>query len=126
MSIRTRPPDGRSTGFPSTTIESDGPARSPSLASWPLTVTRPAAIQVSISRREPSPAAASSFCNRSAVGAGSGALDLFFGFWLSDFGFGSRRFHSGRFGSRHDLEVQGLGDLLERRQLFHRAQPEIV
>jgi hypothetical protein len=52
---------GALTALPSTAMESRGEALSPSLATWPLTVTRPAAIQVSISRREPRPAAASSF-----------------------------------------------------------------
>ena len=39
--------------------------RSPSVATWPSTVTRPARIHCSIWRRDPWPAAASSFCSRS-------------------------------------------------------------
>src|SRR5881396_1157044 len=60
------------TGRPSTAISSPTVARSPSLAARPPTVTRPASIQDSISRREPRPAAASSFWSRSAFGAGGG------------------------------------------------------
>jgi hypothetical protein len=70
-------------------------------------VTRPAAIQVSISRREPTPAAASSFCSRSpagaasglAVGAGGGMLLLLF---FSDCGLGSG----------NHFQLEGLGDFL--------------
>src|SRR5262245_31378025 len=101
-------------GFPSTATVSEGPARSPSLATFPLTVIRPAAIQTSISRRDPRPAAASSFCSRSAVGAG-GRLLLLFRF--PDSGLGARRHHG---------QLEGLGDLFQRRQLFERAQPEVV
>jgi len=45
-------------------------ARAPSATTAPLTLTRPAAIHSSISRREPRPAAARTFWTRSAVGAG--------------------------------------------------------
>jgi hypothetical protein len=90
------------------------------LATLPFTLTRPASIQVSISRREPNPAAASSFCNRSAVGAGGGLLLL--GLFFADCGF---CFCLG-FGRGNHLELEGLGDLFERRQLLQRAQAEVV
>jgi hypothetical protein len=80
-------------GFPSSSMESDGPARSPSLARRPFTLIRPAEIQISISRREPRPAAASSFWIRSAVGAGGGLL----------FGFADRDFGGGRSGNHLEL-----------------------
>src|SRR6187401_2920208 len=74
------------TGLPSRRISSPGCALSPSFATWPRTLTRPALIQVSISRREPKPAAASSFCSRSPAGGlldagrgGGGFLDRFIG-----------------------------------------------
>src|SRR5262245_48355503 len=102
------------TGLPSTRTASPGLALSPSLATSPFTVTRPAAIQPSISRREPRPAAASNFCSRSAVGASGG---LFFLRIFPDRGFRSRR---------NDFELEGLRDLCQRRQLLQRAQPEIV
>src|ERR1700686_2914169 len=41
--------------------------RIPSTAALPLTVTRPARIQASASRREPSPSCDSTFCRRSAA-----------------------------------------------------------
>src|SRR5436189_4434150 len=94
-------------------------ARSPSFATRSPNVTRPASIQPSISRREPRPAAASSFCSRSprgsAVGAGGG-FALLIGLLGPD----------GRFRCGGRLKREGLGDFLERRQLFQRAQAEIV
>src|SRR4029077_9524707 len=113
--MSTRPADlpASWTALPSTAIWSSAPARSPSLAIAPLTVTRPGSIQDSISRREPRPAAASSFWRRSAFGTG-----------------GSLRFRVGwegaRFRSGHGLELQRLRNFLQRRQLFQRAQPKIV
>src|ERR1044071_3826911 len=84
----------------------------------PLTATRPASIQPSISRRDPSPAAARAFCSRSAVRAGGGLwLLLVVGFFGTD-----SRFRGGWRGFKRE----GLGDFLERRQLFQRAQPEVV
>src|SRR5581483_7809951 len=109
------------TAFPSTRTSSPGAARSPSFATRPRTETRPAAIQDSISRREPSPAAASSFWSRSAVGAGGGFFRA--GFWISGFRLGRPDL-----GIRHGLRLEGerLRDLLERRQLLQRAQAELV
>src|SRR6185369_16162988 len=108
--------------FPSTAMESEIRARSPSLATRPPSVTLPASIQPSICRREPRPAAASSFCSRSprgsAVGSGGGFRlpCASFGFLAGDGGWrGGRRF-----------KREGLGDFLKRRQLFQRAQPEVV
>src|SRR5690349_19524858 len=117
--MRTRPADlcASRTGLPSTTILSAGPARSPSLASAPLTAIRPASIHDSISRREPRPAAAKTFWSRSAFCAGGGL------------GFG-RVFVIGRsgacFGGRDWLKLQRLRDFLERRQLLEGAQAEVV
>src|SRR6266850_2578447 len=113
------------TGFPSTAISSPGPARAPRLATAPLTLTRPAAIQVSISRRDPRPAAARIFWMRSpgsaacglAVGAGSLARLVV----LDRTGLGFADLLDGR-----GLKLKGRGDLLERRQLLERAQPEVV
>src|SRR5258706_1174911 len=96
-------------GRPSTVISSPALARSPSLASLPATVTRPASIQVSISRREPRPAAASSFCSLSAAGSGPGLFG--FGGWLLIFNDFRRR--AGQF--------ERLVDLLQRRQLLEPA-----
>src|SRR6266513_2452674 len=100
-------------------IWSPGSARSPSLAVRPATDTRPASIQDSISRREPYPAAARSFCSRwprcgLAVGSGGGFFRLGIGGSLP--GVGHRR----------TLELNGFGDFLKRRQLLQGAQPEIV
>src|SRR6478752_9175487 len=119
--------------LPSREIASPARARSPSLAVLPPTPTRPASIQVSISRREPKPAAASSFCSRSAPAggsaAGAGALGcgLGAGFALGSGGFGFTR-RSGRFGGRCVgwFKLEGLRDLLERRELLERTQPEVV
>src|SRR5437016_4085061 len=94
------------TGLPSTAILSAAPARSPSLATEPLTVMRPASIQDSILRREPRPAAARTFWSRSAFGAGGG---LGFGG-----GFGICR-PDARLGGRDRLKLEGLGDFLEGR-----------
>src|SRR3954454_7518045 len=121
----------RATARPSTAIASLEAARSPSWATRPATLTRPAAIQVSISRREPRPARASSFCRRSGCSlpfsAGGGAD---FGFGLGEpfsFGDGFRigGTHTG-FSGRSRLECECLGDLLERRQLLERAQAKVV
>src|SRR5438874_1430577 len=98
------------TGRPSTVMSSAPVARSPSLATRPLTVTRPASIQDSISRREPRPAAASSFWSRSAFRSGGGGGLGFGG------GFGICRPDAG-LGGRDRLKLQGLGDFFERRQL---------
>src|SRR2546430_11477214 len=99
-------------------VWSAGVARSPSLAVRPATQTRPGSIQDSISRREPWPAAARSFCSRSprglAVGSGGGLFRLGIGGSLPGVGY------------RRTLELKGPGDFLERRQLLQRAQPEIV
>src|ERR1041385_761957 len=104
---------------------SEGKARSPSFAILPPTATRPASIPPSISRRDPSPAAARSFCSRSAVGApdglavgpcgGLGSLRSVF------FGTDSRFRGGGGW-----FKGKSLGDFLERRQLLQRAQPEVV
>src|SRR5579862_7423477 len=94
--------------LPSRRIRSPGLARSPSFAVWPRTVTRPAVIQVSISLREPKPAAASSLCSRSALlGAVCGG------------------FVGGGLGGRR-LKLQRPGDFLQRRQLLQRAQTEVI
>ncbi len=55
------------TGRPSTRIRSSDSARSPSLATEPLTETRPAEIHFSSSRRDPNPAVASTFCSFSLM-----------------------------------------------------------
>src|SRR5690606_37770382 len=52
----------------STLNTSSGSTRSPRVATLPFTETRPSAIQTSSSRREPSPARASTFCNFSLIG----------------------------------------------------------
>src|SRR5436190_19584017 len=100
------------TSLPSRKTGSPAPARSPSLATWPRTVTRPALIQVSISRREPKPAAASSFCSRSPAGL------------LGAGGWGGR-FVGGGLGGR-GLKLQRPGDFLQRRQFLQRTQAEVV
>src|SRR5260370_1076349 len=106
--------------FPSSRIESPGLARSPSFATLPRTVTRPAVIQVSISRRDPNPAAASNFCSRSPAG-------------LPELGgvAGGRRvgFVGGLVGRRlrgRGLKLERAGDLLERRQFLQREQSQVV
>ena len=53
--------DTMSSGLPSTEIRSRQVTRSPSWAFSLLMVTRPATIQRSISRREPTPARANTF-----------------------------------------------------------------
>src|SRR3954467_11371351 len=113
--MRTRPADLAAswTGLPSTAITSFAPPRSPSLASAPLTVTRPASIQDSISRREPRPAAATTFWIRSAFGAG--------GLFRFRVGWADARFCGG-----YRLELQRLRDFLERRQLLQRGQSQVV
>src|ERR671937_1083118 len=116
MSTRALAFGANSIERPSTAISSPGAARSPSCATRPPMVTRPAAIHDSISRREPRPAPARSFWRRSAFGAGGGGG---FGFGFGDaFGVGRP---DARFSGRDGLKLQGLGDLLERRQLFQRA-----
>src|SRR5712671_3971948 len=117
--MRTRPAafNPRLTGRPSTATSSPGSARSPSLATRPPTVTRPASIQDSMVRREPRPAAASSFCSRSARFSASGTGGCF-GFGVGGTGAG--------FGGLDRLKLEGLGDFLERRQLLERAQAEVV
>ena len=54
-------------GLPSTRILSAGSTLSPNVANLPLTEIRPAWIHFSISRREPTPALASTFCNLSLI-----------------------------------------------------------
>src|SRR5204863_1188975 len=103
-------------------MASPGAARSPSLATRPATVTRPAAIHDSISRRDPRPAAASTFWRRSAFCAGGGGFGFGFGFGV---GFRIGGAHA-RFSGRARLERERLGDFLERRQLLERAQAEVV
>src|SRR5882724_307455 len=120
--MRTRPGDlpASRTGLPSTVILSTGPARSPSLATEPLTLMRPASIQDSISRREPRPAAARTFWSRSAFCTCPLAFSAC----------GLLRFRVGwagaRFGGGDGLKLQRLRDFLEGRQLFQRAQPEVI
>src|SRR5258706_8151045 len=113
----------------------------------PSTATRPASIQDSISRREPRPAAASSFSSLSPRGstavlagltaafagsaaalaglaAGSGAGFRFFrsfGGFVADFRFGGRGLGGGG-----GFNLEGLGDFFERRQLLQRAQAQVV
>src|SRR3954462_8129839 len=101
------------TGLPSTAITSSEPPRAPSLASAPLTVTRPASIQDSVSCPEPRPAAARTFWIRSAFGAG--------GLLRFRVGWADARFRGG-----YRLELQRLRDFLERRQLFQRGQSQVV
>src|SRR5436305_405024 len=120
MGTRPAPLRATSTGRPSTATASPGVARSPSCAMRPPSVTVPASIQDSISRREPRPAAASRFWRRSAFGAGGGGG---FGFGLGGLGVG--RADAG-FGGRDGLKLQSLRDFLERRQLLEGAQAEIV
>src|SRR6059058_4028480 len=106
---------------PSTAISSPGRARSPNCARRPPIVTRPASIHDSISRREPKPAAARSFCRRSAFRAGGGAgLGVGFGGGFRVRGPGAR------LGGRDGFKRERLRDLLERRQLLERAQAEVV
>src|SRR5512139_4324504 len=105
------------TGLPSRRTVSPGSARSPSFATCPRTVTRPALIQVSISRREPKPAAASSFWILSPAGlleGGAGGDGGLLGRFIR------RRLRGG------GLELQRARDLLQRRQLLERAQAQIV
>src|SRR5258706_13416593 len=102
----------KTTGLPSTVIASPGTARSPSFAVLPLTATRPASTQPSIARREPRPAAARTFCSRSACGAGSVLLlGLAVGRTEGGVAFVSLR-SAGRF------ELEGFGDFFKRRQLL--------
>ena len=61
---------------PSTAITSSGCTRRPSTATSPFTVTRPAAISSSHSRRLPWPRAAMTFCSRSPSAVVSGRLLL--------------------------------------------------
>lgn len=100
--------------FPSSARTSNAVARSPSLAVWPFTDRRPASIQPSISRREPRPAAASSFCSRSAGRSGGllFVLSCGLGRLVADGGF--CRFGAGGRG----LQLEGLGDFFKRRQLL--------
>jgi len=63
--VDSAPP--RSSGRPSRQTWSLALARSPSVATRPLIVTRPSRIHSSMPRREPCPAPASSFCNRSLI-----------------------------------------------------------
>src|SRR5512132_512993 len=104
--------------LPSRRIESPGLARSPSFATWPRTVTRPAEIQPSISLREPKPAAASSFCSRSPAGtaeaSAAAALALLAGGWRGGFVGGLL---SNLRGSRW-FKLERPGDLLKGRQLL--------
>src|SRR5258706_14725123 len=93
--------------FPSRTIESPGLARSSSFVTWPRTITLPAVIHVSISRREPKPAAASNFCRRSPEGLAGGG------------------FVGGGLGGR-GLKLQRPSDLFERRPLLQRAQAQVL
>src|SRR5712671_6500798 len=124
-------------GLPSTVTTSPGVARSPSFARRAPTLTRPASIQVSISRREPRPAAARTFCSRSPCNAGSVARGLaagasgglaagpgtgFFGLG----GLGGRRFLSFNDLGLRWGELEGLRDVRERRQLLQRTQAEVV
>src|SRR6185503_4836494 len=102
--------------FPSSRIKSPGPARSPSFAVWPRTITLPAVIQVSISLREPKPAAASSFCNRSPAWLLGGA-----GGWRGGFVGGLPNLRGGC-----GLKLESARNFLERRQLLQRAQSEVV
>src|SRR3954471_12667657 len=113
--MRTRPADlpASWTALPSTAIWSPAPARSPSLATAPLTVMRPASIQDSISRREPRPAAGSTFCRRSAFFTGG-----YLGFRVGR--------EDARCGRGNGLKLQGLRDFLQGRQLFQRAHPQVV
>src|SRR5260221_614217 len=92
--------------FPSRTIKSPGLARSPSFATWPRTITLPAVIHVSISRREPKPAAASNFCRRSPERLAGGG------------------FVGGGLGGR-GLKLQRPGDLFERRQLVQQTAQRV-
>src|SRR6185436_19591221 len=108
------------TSLPSRRTTSPGLARSPSFATCPRTVTRPAVIQVSISRRDPNPAAASSFCSRSpagppGLGGAAGGRRVGFVGGLVGRGLGGR-----------GLKLERAGDLLERRQLLQREQSQVV
>ena len=59
---------GHETGAISDTyFASSGPTRSPTIATLPFTLTSPAAINASISRRDPNPFCARSFCNLKVV-----------------------------------------------------------
>src|SRR4051812_13443285 len=62
------------TGTPSSAMWScSGSTRRPSSAISPLTVTRPSPIRPSLTRREPTPARARTFCSRSSD-SGTGLL----------------------------------------------------
>src|ERR1044071_3230816 len=114
--------------LPSRVIWSEGFARSPSFETFPETAMRPASIQVSISRREPRPAAASSFCSRSPRGSRTGSAAGAGGALGFGLGAGFFALSQGRFGGggRCGLKLESMRYLLERRQLFERAQAEVV
>src|SRR5690606_1360104 len=57
-------------------MASRGSTRAPRLATAPLTLTRPPAIHCSMSRREPRPARARTFCSFSPLGRGSNSDSL--------------------------------------------------
>src|SRR5262245_50767050 len=122
--------------------------RSPSCARLPLIVRRPAAIQPSISRREPRPCAARTFWTRCAsvalgvvlIGMSSGDCRLEppgrFGV-LAQVGHRRRaaRRVNGRLASgkglreaelERDAELVDIPQLRERRQLVEILEPEVV
>src|SRR5882672_4790597 len=106
------------TGRPSRTTRSAGFTLCPRAARAPLTVMRPDAIAASMARREPSPERARTLCSFSA---GPGGLD---GAGLGRLcGFVRRRLRGGCGDLR---EVKRLCDVFQRRQLFERAQTEVV
>src|SRR5262245_59194806 len=103
-------------------MRSSGETRWPRCAGLPFTVTRPAAIHVSMSRREPRPARASTFCNFSLAGASAvvgrvlrgGGDDPRGPLVVARDSLGLR--HGGL--PRRGREVEALGDLFKGRQLL--------
>src|SRR5882672_7485278 len=126
MSIRgTFSSPRRRIGFPSTRTRSRGPTRWPKAARAPLTLTRPAAIAASIARREPAPERARTFCSFSAgpVLDGAGLGRLCGGLVAALSGLFGRRLRVGRGDLR---EIKGFDYVFQRRQLFERAQAQVV
>src|SRR5712672_4517589 len=67
MSTACSPSGAVGKSWPSRRMSAPGSARSPSCTTCPASVTRPSRIHCSISRREPWPAVASSFCTLSGT-----------------------------------------------------------
>src|SRR5512134_4084506 len=113
---------------PSTLTRSADETRWPSVAGASFTVTRPAPIHTSMSRREPRPERARTFWSFS-VGVGGAAMRRSGGGGdgrspglLVDrvVGRGGRRGFAGR------GQLEALADFFKGRQLLQRAQAEVV